>query len=205
MPYANDGGGAWNASGCFPIADDPDQPGDPCTVEGSASSGLDSCDIGAICWGVNADTNEGICTPQCTGSEIAPSCSDPTRTCTFGSDGVLTLCLPVCNPLIPETCPEENTACHPIYNGMVCGPDLSGPDGGPFQSCEFEYDCGPGTVCATSSLAEACTPETGTCCLPWCDLNSPDCPAGMSCEPWFREGSALPGLVTVGICIDVGA
>jgi hypothetical protein len=51
MPWANDGGGSWNATRCTPLAEDPRQPGEPCTVEGSGVSGRDDCDIRAMCWG----------------------------------------------------------------------------------------------------------------------------------------------------------
>ena len=33
--WANDGGGAWNATRCVPVDDDPDQVGEACNVEGS--------------------------------------------------------------------------------------------------------------------------------------------------------------------------
>lgn len=204
MPWANNGGQAWNGTRCSPVADDPDQPGESCMVEGSAASGVDSCDVGAICWDVDTETNEGVCTPQCTGSENAPTCSDPSRICSFGADAILTLCLPRCHPLDPETCPQ-GAGCYPIDNGMVCVSDRSDRGSGPFQECIFLNACESGTVCTDPSLSDACGPDAGGCCLPWCDVDAPDCPAGMVCDNWFSAGDTPPDLEDVGICVDADA
>lgn len=47
VPWANDGGGVWNATRCSPVDDDPAAPGEPCTVEGGPTSGIDDCDAQA--------------------------------------------------------------------------------------------------------------------------------------------------------------
>ena len=98
MPWANDGGSAWNAKRCSPVAENPGQPGDPCTVEGSGVSGIDSCDVGVMCWNVDAETNTGTCVAMCTGSEADPSCAGACDRCMIANDAVLILCLPLCHP-----------------------------------------------------------------------------------------------------------
>jgi len=112
IAWASDGG-TWNATRCSGIVRDPGAIGDPCTVEGSAFSGIDDCDIGAMCFHVDPETNEGTCLGLCIGSAEDPIC-DPGTTCTIRNDGVLTLCLPTCNPLLDD-CDE----------GHVCGSDES--------------------------------------------------------------------------------
>ena len=44
MPWADNGSSSWNATKCSPVDANPGKEGDPCTVEGSAVSGVDSCD-----------------------------------------------------------------------------------------------------------------------------------------------------------------
>ena len=56
--WANDGGGAWNATKCEEIPPEPDGVGEPCTVEISGTSGVDTCVLGAMCWDVDPETNE---------------------------------------------------------------------------------------------------------------------------------------------------
>jgi len=120
MPWANDGGNSWNALKCTPLAEDPGAPGDPCTVEGSGVSGIDDCELGAMCWAVDPDTNIGHCVAMCTGSPDAPICEDPATACAIANDGVLHLCLPTCDPLAPM-CPEGES-CFPVGDEYVCSP-----------------------------------------------------------------------------------
>lgn len=117
--WANDGGTAWNATKCVPVARDPNQPGDPCTVEGSAVSGLDDCDLGAMCFFVDPDTNTGTCTQLCTGTEEAPVCP-PTTACSLTNDDVLNLCLTACDLDMPA-CPMGQV-CIPSGDAAVCVP-----------------------------------------------------------------------------------
>ncbi len=119
MPWSNDGTPTWNCTRCSPIADNPGQPGDVCMVEGSPVSGIDDCDYGAMCWNVDLETLEGTCVAQCTGNQDNPSCSGNTD-CLIANDGVLNLCLPVCDPLADD-CPPEQT-CIESTNAFVCVP-----------------------------------------------------------------------------------
>jgi hypothetical protein len=109
MPWANDGGGAWNAAKCTPIADDPAQAGEPCHMEGSVYSGVDDCDLGAVCFDVDLETLEGICRPLCSGSNGYLTCDDPNYQCSVSSDARIPLCVPICNSFTQD-CPEVKPA-----------------------------------------------------------------------------------------------
>lgn len=99
MPYAQDGGNVWNATRCAPLDVAAGQPGDSCRVEGSGTSGVDSCGISSMCWDVDPETSEGTCIAFCEGSADSPVCSDPNTQCSITNDGALILCLPKCDPL----------------------------------------------------------------------------------------------------------
>ena len=203
MPWANDGGGSWNATRCSPISENPGQPGDTCTVEGSGVSGLDDCDIAAMCWDVDPKTNMGNCVAFCEGTEDSPLCSNPDEGCSITNDGVLILCLAFCDPLLQD-CPE-GSACYPESNGFFCSPDASGPELGAIgDPCEFINVCDPGGWCAAAETVPNCQGSIG-CCAAYCDFSEPNasetCPAGTECIAWHEEGTAPPGEEDIGVCI----
>jgi hypothetical protein len=203
MPWANDGGSAWNAARCSPIDSAPGQPGDPCTVEGSGVSGVDSCDVSAMCWGVD-EQNNGTCVSLCQGTEGSPLCDDPEATCIIANDGFLPLCLPSCDPLL-QNC-TDGEACYPSENGFVCAPDASGPDQGAYgDACAYTNACDPSLICAGAAAVPGC--DSANCCTHFCDLADPepsaDCGGvaeGQECLSFFAEGMALPGFEDVGFC-----
>jgi hypothetical protein len=205
MPWANDGGNSWNATKCSPLDPNPNQPGDPCTVEGSGVSGIDDCDVGAMCWDVDPETNMGTCVGFCTGSAADPVCPDPATGCSVSNEGVLILCLPYCDPLLQD-CPEGN-ACYPEENGFFCSPDASGPDlGGYGDPCEYLNVCDPGLWCAVPEAVPGCQGAAG-CCSEFCDISDPagddqcmGAAMGQQCTPYYEEGAAPPGYENVGVC-----
>lgn len=194
MPYANDGGGAWNAQGCFPIAPDPAGPGEPCTVTNSGVSGIDDCEPHAMCWGVDHETLEGTCVAMCIGNESFPTCAEADHVCTISSGGELALCLPTCDPLLQDC--DVGEGCYPTGDAYTCVPDASGKGGGSFESCKFTNACDPGFVC---SSAPVCGAQLG-CCVPFCSVSEPDCPAGTTCVPGLEPGTAPIGAEDVGVC-----
>ncbi|MCH9688530.1 MAG: hypothetical protein K0V04_44275 [Deltaproteobacteria bacterium] len=201
MPWANDGGGSWNATRCTNIAPNPGQVGDVCTVEGSGVSGIDDCDIGAMCFGVDPATNMGECIELCGCSYDNPSCQDAASVCSISNDNSLTICTPVCNPLDPMAC-EAGQGCYPVGGFFQCAPDASGGQGAAGDPCEFINVCQPGTVCLNAASVPNCQGAAG-CCASACDIDDPNpgCPAGTNCLPWFEEGSAPDEcLGTVGVC-----
>lgn len=203
MPWANDGGNAWNSSRCTPIDSVPGQPGDACTVEGSGVTGIDTCDTGSMCWNVG-EKNAGICAPLCTGSQDAPLCDDITTTCIIANDGFLPLCLPACDPL-SQNC-QDGEACYPSENGFVCAPDASGPDLGAYgDACEFTNACDASLLCAGAGSVPGC--DSARCCTSYCDISEPEPSAncdgvadGQECISAFPEGMVLPGYEDVGFC-----
>ncbi len=200
-PWANDGGNAWNALRCVPVASDPDGAGEPCTVEGSGVTGIDSCDAQSMCFDVDENL-EGTCYPQCVGSESNPHCSQPDHVCMINGDGLLTLCVPTCNPLLSDC--GADASCVPAGNVFTCAPDASGPDDGAAgDSCEFVNACDPGLLCADADRVGSCSPGSVGCCTPVCDVSADDCPPPQSCVPWFEPATAPFGQENVGVCLEV--
>ena len=202
MPWADNGGNAWNATKCVPVDPAMGQPGDSCTAMG-AVSGLDTCDEGVMCWDIKPDTRKGTCVAQCKGSEAAPMC-DADSTCFVSNDGVLNLCLPLCDPLAQD-CPNENLCIPNPSNQEVftCVLDASGDMGKAFDPCEFVNACDKGFLCANVTLGKECDANAIGCCLPFCDITEmPNmCPGvGQECVVWYEMGTAPPGLENLGIC-----
>ena len=196
--WANDGGPAWNATRCVPVDPDPDQAGEPCTVQDSPVSGLDSCDVGAICWGVDAD-GVGECVDFCQGSAEAPICENPDLRC--GGGRSIPLCVPSCCP-IEQDC-DADEACYPANDDFHCAVDASGEDNGAFgDPCEFINSCDAGLACIGADALTDCVGAIG-CCSPYCTVGTTMCAdldPEMDCEPWFAEGQAPPGFETLGVC-----
>lgn len=198
MPYTI-GHGTWNSMGCFPVDGNPGEPGDECTVVGSGTSGMDDCAVGAMCWGVDSETNMGTCVALCGGSEADPSCEDPTE-CAFITE-VLPLCLQTCNP-VDQDCPTGE-GCYLTFfpEEWFCGPGDS--EKGYGDACDAFNDCMPGLICENASEFPMGCPHT-PCCTEICDYTAPEgdepkCPEGQMCLPQF-EMNPPPGLENVGIC-----
>jgi hypothetical protein len=204
MPYSNDGGGGWNAHGCTPLDPDPKDLDEPCTAVGGHNSGVDDCKLGAMCWGVDPETDMGYCIGLCIGSIDAATCERPCDYCSVPGDAVVNLCLPICDPLAPG-CHEGDT-CVPGMETFVCVPDASGGEGAYGDPCEYVNVCNPGLVCANAASVPGCVGAFG-CCTPFCDPAAPDpgCPdtdLGVECVPWFEE-EYEPACVTheAGCCV----
>ncbi|MCY1005493.1 ribulose phosphate epimerase [Nannocystis pusilla] len=203
MPYSGDGDNAWESLKCVDVVPNPDGFGEPCKAIGGPVSGEDTCDKGLMCWDVDVDTGEGVCVFQCTGNPESPSCPDPTFTCNFAADGVLTLCFPPCDPLAQD-CPGGDL-CIPnpmVLGSFLCVLDASGDEGQAFDGCEFANVCDPGLSCLDPGLAVECDPMSTGCCVPFCDISAPNtCPGqGQECISWYEDIPAPPGLENVGIC-----
>lgn len=195
--WANDGGNAWNATKCVPVVGDPDAVGEPCTVMGSGVSGIDTCDVGAMCWDVDSKTNSGTCRAFCSGSESNPQCA-PDHYCTLTAEGVLTICIPNCDPLAQDC--GEGQGCYGISDTFVCAPDASGKDGNFGESCEFINGCTAGLICGPQGSVPGCE-DGGGCCTSYCDTTeATPCPDGLECEPYYAPGQAPPNYENVGIC-----
>lgn len=207
MPYANDGGNSWNATKCMPIGPNPGKPGDPCTVEGSAVSGIDSCEAGAMCWNVDYETMMGYCIGFCDGDPVNHTCAEPMTHCVVSGPGVLWLCLPCCDPLLQD-CPNGDLCLHNGVDCFICILDASGDMGVFGDPCEYANVCDPGLVCLDPEYVPGC--QAAGCCSPFCELDTdytpipapaPNCPdPQMACLNWFDPGTAPPGQEKVGVC-----
>lgn len=204
LPWANDGGGSWNATHCSPIDPNPVDIGETCVVQGSGVSGIDNCVLGAMCWDVDPQTNEGTCVEQCSCSEENPVCNTPNTTCTIANDGVLVLCLPVCNPLDPSAC-ADGQGCYPIDDLFGCAPDASGDLGAAGEECQYLNACDTGLFCASAAGVPGCDGGSPGCCSAFCTLGDDgNCLAGQDCVPWYEEGLAPDEcLGTIGACLQL--
>jgi hypothetical protein len=207
MPWANDGGGAWNDTKCVPIAEDPSAPGEPCMVEGNGTSGVDDCDGTSMCWNVDPKTNIGTCQPFCIGTDEEPTCENPCDTCPQFSNGAITLCFETCDPLL-QNC-DSGEACYPIQQTFACAPDASPKGTGIASACEFVNVCPPGMACVDASVVPGCPDGSGGCCAPYCPVGGADpCPGllpGTSCVPWFGEDKGPPmecQSAPPGVCVQ---
>ena len=205
MPWANDGGGAWNDVKCTPIDPNPGKPGDPCTAEGIR--GVDSCEEGAMCLVVDWETMAGHCVGFCDGSYASHTCAEPGTSCWVSASGVLILCLPGCDPLLQSCDPDE--LCASGDDGFfACVGDASGEEGHYGDPCELAGECDPGLECVGAEKVPGC--QSGGCCSPFCELDAeyttipaptPKCPdPAMACLAWFEVGEAPPGQRKVGVC-----
>ncbi|MBC8067309.1 MAG: ribulose phosphate epimerase [Deltaproteobacteria bacterium] len=205
MPWANDGGGAWNATRCSPLDPASASVGDECLVEGSGVSGIDNCEISSMCWNVDPETNMGVCVQFCSGSEANPVCEDPGASCSILNEGTLILCLPNCDPLLQDC--MEGAGCYVTNDSFSCVPDAGGATGAFGEGCEFLNVCDPGLFCANPEGVPDCTGSIG-CCSSFCDITDPEatanCPGnagGQECVVWYEEGQAPPGYENLGACL----
>lgn len=193
-PYASDGGPAWDANKCVPVTGN-DTPGQGCTVEGSATSGYDSCIKGVMCTNVG-DTLTGICTSLCGGSKENPTC-DLSLGCLSSNEGALNLCVQRCDPLDDEPCVLTDQVCvedvDEIADEFLCIEGF-GLEMGAY--CEFLNDCGEGLFCGTSDASYCKAP--GGCCLLYCD-DDLDCPDMIPCMVLDPPSSEYPML---GSCTE---
>ncbi|MCH9688883.1 MAG: hypothetical protein K0V04_46045 [Deltaproteobacteria bacterium] len=203
LPWANDGGGAWNATTCSPIVEQPHQLGEECMAIGFASAGADTCDLGLMCWGVDLMTNLGTCVAMCGGSAAAPVCEPEGTACSITNSGSVVLCLPMCSPL-DQDC-GANQGCYPIGGSWVCAPDASNAGGGYQEVCAFINVCDPGLVCIDAASTPNCAGDA--CCTELCEVDNPagasQCQGaadGQFCAPWYGAGAAPSGFEDVGLC-----
>ncbi len=203
MPYANDGSTTWNDNKCTPVVPNPKQLGDPCTVEGAPVSGVDDCDLGLMCYGVDESTGQGRCLGLCKGDPQSPVCDDANAVCSIENDGTLPVCFPPCDPLL-QNCPPGNV-CLGGASGedFACVVDNSGAGGVAGDPCEMLNACDPGLYCQYADLLPGCSGSAG-CCGEFCDLTLPDsqcacASGGCTCLPWF-PGTPTPGYEDVGFC-----
>ena len=185
---------------CVPVAPDADRVGEPCTFEDGVLSGVDSCELGAICWDLDVEAGTGTCYALCIGAEESLHCDHPDQLC-MASDGdaALRICVPTCHPLANDC--GAGMGCYPAYDSFVCAPASVLPGGGGYgDECLELNSCDAGYFCAPSHGVEGC-PSSG-CCSPFCEIGNPSCPgASQECVPAFEPGQARYGYEDVGFCV----
>ncbi len=198
-PFASDGGNSWNATGCFPLDPNPVEIGEPCTAEGGVS-GIDNCAFGAMCFDVDLRTNEGTCVELCQCNAANPGCATPGTSCAISNDGVLPLCLPLCNPLDPNACPDGH-GCVPSLDYFHCVPDASSTGGAAGDPCESVNACDAGLYCAPPEAVPGCEVSTGCCSSLCTNADDSACLPGQACVDWYVDGRGPDECLThVGAC-----
>lgn len=199
MPWANDGGDAWNSTRCSPIDPQAAAIGEPCSVEGNAVSGIDSCGLDAMCWGVDAKTLMGTCRAMCAPTDDTPDATcEADQQCVAFNEGQLPICVPPCNPLAETPCEDPGEICRFTEQGMHCLPEQGGIVVGSGMQCGGEPGCDPGFACLSDPFVNC---EAGECCTPFCDLDDPT--ANDQCAAIDPSMECLPAVdrtSNVGVC-----
>ena len=126
--------------------------------------------------------------------------------CAIPSDGILSLCLPTCDPLAPQSdCLNPDNLCvrDPGGEGFVCVLNASQGMGTYGTECQYVNSCNHGLYCANADSVPGCQGYQG-CCSEYCDLDQPNTCTGQDegqvCLPWYEENMAPPGYEHVGGC-----
>lgn len=83
----------FDATRCAPVEPDAVPIGGACTVENSGVSGVDDCELGAMCLDVDPETLTGICRSACVGNPYGASCKDPAMQCSVMGE-IFAWCMP---------------------------------------------------------------------------------------------------------------
>jgi len=179
----------WDAVKCVDVVG-MDKPGDVCMSQGGAS-GIDSCIKGAMCWDVSMD-GVGTCVALCTGWQAEPVC-EAMSACIITGNGVLNLCLPVCEPLLQD-CPIPTEGCYPISDTIFfCSPDASGDEGQANDPCNSANSCDKGLLCVNPTAAGMGCVRGNDCCTPFCKYPEGVCPnPDQQCLQWFDPKQLPP-------------
>ncbi|MCY1063951.1 hypothetical protein OV090_04210 [Nannocystis sp. RBIL2] len=201
VPASNDGGDVWHTTACVPLAPDPAQAGELCTIEQNSTRLIDTCDEQSICLGTDPDTQEPACIPLCQGGPEAPECPAGSA-CVIGNQGVLIPCQPTCDPL-ENTCPDGHL-CRLNFSdpdNFVCFPMPSDGLANLFEACDDTFECAAGLSCEEAVFGGECDPDQSErCCLAYCDLDAPSCPlVGDVCVPLFADDPP-PDWAHLGVC-----
>ena len=206
LPWADDGGTQWNATTCGPVQAVPDQLGDPCTATANGLGGIDSCDVGLMCWNINGGVGE--CIELCGCGPLTPTCPSGGAVCVITNSGTLPVCLPSCDPLLQDCglgqiCTSTNIGVGATGGTFICVPDASGLTGGAGDECLFANSCDAGNVCLNPANVPGCASMQG-CCAELCDLDNGDADcmlAGTTCQALYAPGTEPEDcMLDAGVC-----
>jgi hypothetical protein len=189
-------GDTWDANKCVSILGT-GRTGDECSSDGAAQ-GTDTCDVGFMCYYVNAD-GIGSCVPLCSGSPDTPMCPDAFN-CSVSNDGSLPLCVYRCDPVLQD-CQQEGAGCFWDGSKFNCDPAGVLLEN---EACAYINDCAPGHLCLEAMSLPECVGSA--CCSSFCELDDPQCQLdGTECIAFFDQGTAPPGLENTGVCALPGS
>lgn len=143
--------------------------------EGQPCCQPNSCDRGLFCVGAVRDgstcTTQGVCRRYCCGSSTECSVGQRCEPLVSGFAGGICDFADDCNPVTQTGCPTGQ-GCYPNAGDVGCfaPTDVHGGNG---DACSYNNDCDPGF---------ACFGEDPSVCRQFCDMASPSCPAGHSCQ-----------------------
>lgn len=165
----------------------------------------DTCANHHICWATDAQGFGGTCVAFCTAALV---CEDDLAVCSVSTGGLLSLCLPKCDPLIQDC--AEGWGCYPDdYQRWACDRDQSGGAGAHGDGCACLNCCDPGLACMSGALVDAvgCGMQGAVgCCGAICALEGGApvegvCPTEAErCEPFYDSDAVLMGYEQVGLC-----
>ncbi len=193
--------GGTNMTHCVEIVPEAKGLYEPCTATGDLLSGIDDCGLGMLCWSVN-ERGQGICLGMCDGEDDSDCvCADPAAKPSWCQECLVGVCVPPCDPLLPDCVNDE--ICVPHNDTFVCVTDASEEEGQVNDPCEFVNFCDEGLVCVPPAMASsACPQDAGGCCTPFCKFPGGACPnPDQACVAWFEPGMAPEGLEDVGSCM----
>ena len=195
--WGDSDGSYWTGTKCVPVDPNPKSTGEACTATGPLT-GIDNCDKGEVCGGVDPETLEGKCIEFCQESDEEYTCPTPGYKCTDWVQGIGAFCSKGCNPL-GDDC-QDDEVCVPSNPGWHCTFDESGDAGADDDPCVFINACDPGLLCVFGTKVADCNEPA--CCTPYCDLNKPDlCPEKQTCIPYYAMEDPPPeGLENLGYC-----
>jgi hypothetical protein len=195
--------GNWDGNFCVPVTGT-GEVGDPCVYDGPLLA-TDDCDADSACWSaIEIDgVFTGTCTGFCLGSVDDSSCADPNASCRINNDDAIAMCLPECDPLLPDCEPglgcywsETSDAFHCVAGSIEYHSATDEP-------CGFNNDCDPGNACVDADAFDSC--NAFHCCAMVCELGldpSP-CAPNYACLPFFPDGTAPEGHEDLGVCVGM--
>ncbi len=189
----------WNINKCVPEPQNGKMQGETCTTQTDMFTGIDDCAKGYICLNQKDDGTEGYCVEFCTPEMACPNTSGGAGYCLVANEGVLPICLDLCDPLTQD-CPGLG-ACYVGDNNYICyGPDPVDTDGLEGAECNFLNACAKGLNCNEASTVDGCMTDQYGCCNPFCALDEANpCTAPEVCTAVYGEMQP-PGYENVGLC-----
>lgn len=196
--YLKPPGVGWNANKCVEEPIDGGVAGDPCEAKDiDVFSGIDDCAKGFICQNYDMEGKNGVCIEFCQDDDSCPNTGGGNAICLPANDGVLPICLAICDPLVQDCAGSQGCYGDPSGPPFFCygaDPKDGGTDG---SKCEFTNACLPGLNCSDAATLDGCL-DSAYCCTPFCPLDGMACTAPEECVPFYNE--PVPGSENVGVC-----